>query len=64
MNNYKKHIEQDKHLNDPNKDGTIHVHIGKNEKLSNLKKIHIFQFLGIFGVLKIQLTSLTQTSLN
>ena len=42
MNNYKKHIEQDKHLNDPNKDGIIHAHIGKNEKLSNLKKIHIF----------------------
>jgi len=42
MNNYKKHIEQDKHLNDPNKDGTIHAHIGKKEKLSNLKKIHIF----------------------
>ena len=33
MKNHKKHIEQDKHVNDPNSDKTVLAHVEENGKL-------------------------------
>jgi len=54
MNSPNKHIEQDKHLNDPNNDETILTHIRKNKKNHFIKNFKTLHFLGIFDFLKLK----------